>query len=99
MTRVIAARKMKFSIKDFFSKCELICSQIWSQTLKKSLTPQCVILKNGQKNYKNFSVFIPQDFKSLFGHFSTLGIKKLTENLIFWKVEEGKIWCRKKKTP
>ena len=33
------AQKMKFSIKDFFSKCDLIHSfqQIWSHLLKKSL--------------------------------------------------------------
>ena len=34
-----AAVKMKFSIKDFFSKCDQICRklQIWSHLLKKSL--------------------------------------------------------------
>ena len=33
------AQKMKFSIKDFFSKCDEICSfrRIWSHLLKKSL--------------------------------------------------------------
>ena len=33
------AQKMKFSTKDFFSKCEQICSklQIWSYLLKKIL--------------------------------------------------------------
>ena len=33
------AQKMKFFIKDFFSKCDQICSflQIWSHVLKKSL--------------------------------------------------------------
>ena len=33
------AQKMKFSIKDFFSKCDQICSflRIWSHLLKKSL--------------------------------------------------------------
>ena len=35
---IITARKMKFSIKDFFSKCDLIRSflRIWSHLLKKS---------------------------------------------------------------
>ena len=35
----ITAQKMKFSIKDFFSKCDQICSflRIWSSLLKKSL--------------------------------------------------------------
>ena len=33
------AQKMRFSIKDFFSKCDQICSflRIWSHLLKKSL--------------------------------------------------------------
>ena len=33
------AQKMKFSIMDFFSKCDQVCSflQIWSHLLKKSL--------------------------------------------------------------
>ena len=33
------AQKMKFSIKDFFNKCDQICRklQIWSHLLKKSL--------------------------------------------------------------
>ena len=36
---IITALKMKFSIKDFFSKCDQIRSfmQIWSHLLKKSL--------------------------------------------------------------
>ena len=35
----ITAQKLKFSIKDFFSKCDQICSfpWIWSHLLKKSL--------------------------------------------------------------
>ena len=34
------AQKIKFSMKDFFSKCDQICRklQIWSHLLKKSLT-------------------------------------------------------------
>ena len=34
-----SAQKKKFSIKDFFSKCNQICSflQIWPYTLNKSL--------------------------------------------------------------
>ena len=33
------AQKMKFSIMDFFSKCDQVCGflQIWSHLLKKSL--------------------------------------------------------------
>ena len=37
--RTITAQKMKFSIKDFFSKCDQTRSllRIWSHLLKKSL--------------------------------------------------------------
>ena len=36
---IFTAQRMKFSIKDFFSKCDQICSfsRIWSHLLKKSL--------------------------------------------------------------
>ena len=40
MSRSDTAQKMKFSIKDFFSKCDQIRRKlrIWSHLLKKSLT-------------------------------------------------------------
>ena len=44
----LAAQKMKFSIKDFFSKCDhirkKICKKlrIWSHLLKKSLMENCM---------------------------------------------------------
>ena len=36
---IVSASLMKFSIRDFFSKCEQICRKlrIWSHLLKKSL--------------------------------------------------------------
>ena len=39
LLQLILARKMKFSIKDFFSKCDQIRSflRIWSYLLKKYL--------------------------------------------------------------
>ena len=39
------AQKMKFSIKDFFSKCDQICSflLIWSHLLKKSLMENFIL--------------------------------------------------------
>ena len=39
------AQKMKFSIKDFVSKCDQICSflRIWSHLLKKSLTENFIV--------------------------------------------------------
>ena len=40
----ITAQKIKFSIKDFFSKCDQIHRKlrIWSHLLKKSLTENCI---------------------------------------------------------
>ena len=35
------------------------------------------MVKNGQTYYKNLAVFTPQDFYSMFGHFSTLFMKGL----------------------
>ena len=48
---VFTSQKMKFSIKDFFSKCDQIRSfqQIWSHLLKKSLMENfifCVVILN-----------------------------------------------------
>ena len=48
---VFTSQKMKFSIKDFFSKCDEIRSfqQIWSHLLKKSLMENfifCVVILN-----------------------------------------------------
>ena len=62
------AQKMKFTIKDFFSKCDQICSflRIWSHLLKESLMEnfvfsavlQWVLIKwrgrGVQVNYPNF---------------------------------------------
>ena len=40
------AQKMKFSIKNFFSKCDQICRKlrVWSHLLKKSLTENFIFL-------------------------------------------------------
>ena len=45
---IITAQKMKFPIKDFFSKCDQIHSflQIWSYLLKKSLMENFIFLKS-----------------------------------------------------
>ena len=45
--RHITAQKMKFSIKDFFSKCEQIRSfmRIWSHLLKKSLMENFIFVQ------------------------------------------------------
>ena len=49
--RIYTAQKMKFYIKDFFSKCDQICRKllIWSHLLKKSLMENfivCAVLKD-----------------------------------------------------
>ena len=54
------AEKMKFSIKDFFSKCDQIRRKlrIWSHLLKKSLMENfiiCVVSTNGDF-FKSFHV-------------------------------------------
>ena len=41
------------------------------------LTLSCMMLKNGQTYFKNLVVFTPQDFKSMFEHFSTSCMKGL----------------------
>ena len=42
------------------------------------LTFSCIMLNNGQAYYKNLAVFTPQDFKSMFGLFTTICIKRLS---------------------
>ena len=42
-----------------------------------NLTLYCIMLKNGQTYFKNLAVFTPHNFKSMFGHFSTLCNKGL----------------------
>ena len=39
------------------------------------------MLKNGQTYFKNLAVWTPQDFESMFGHFSTLWNEGLKEDL------------------
>ena len=48
------AREMKFSIKDFFSKCDQICSflGIWSHLLKKSLMENFIFCAVFDQNTK-----------------------------------------------
>ena len=46
-SRLITAQKMKFSIKDFFSKCDQMRSfvRIWSPLLKKSLMENLILFE------------------------------------------------------
>ena len=50
------AQKMKFLIKDFFSKCDQIRRklQIWSHLLKKSLMENSTFCVNADVKYKGF---------------------------------------------
>ena len=41
------------------------------------------MLKNGQTYFKNLVVLTPQDFQSMFGHFSTFCMKGLSRFLIY----------------
>ena len=43
-----------------------------------SLTLSCIKMKNGKAYFKNLVAFTLQDFKSMFGHFSTLCAKGFT---------------------
>ena len=48
---LLAAKKLKFSIKDFFSRCDQIHSfaWIWSHLLKKSLIENFIFCKNSSQ--------------------------------------------------
>ena len=49
----VTAQKMKFFIKDFFSKCDQIHSflRIWSHLLKKSLTESFILYAVGRLHF------------------------------------------------
>ena len=53
------------------------------------LTVLCILLKNGQTYFKNLVVFTPQDFKSIFDHFSILCMKCLNHIKAFIVILEG----------
>ena len=42
-----------------------------------ALTLSYIILKNGQIHFLDLAMLTPQNFKSMFGHFSTLCMKRL----------------------
>ena len=60
------AQKMKFSIKDFFSKCDQICSflQIWSHLLQKSFMKNLIFCAVWRLNISFSSQKIKQKKKS-----------------------------------
>ena len=58
---VCTAQKMKFSVKDFFSKCDQILRklQIWSHLLKKSLIENfifCAVLDAAKRTLFTYSI-------------------------------------------
>ena len=56
----VTAQKMKLSIKDFFSKCDQICSflRIWSHLLKKSLMENFIFYAVCDKLFRPFKVYL-----------------------------------------
>ena len=54
-----AAQKIKFSTKDFFSKCDQIRSflQIWLHLLKKSLIENFIFMQWHKNDFQQFSDF------------------------------------------
>ena len=74
-------KKMKFSIKDFFSKCDQIISflQIWSHLLKKSLMENFIFC--ALKVFDKFIYFIQNEFTLNLDKFKFFGRKdKLLDN-------------------
>ena len=68
--RVFTAQKMKFSIKDFFSKCDQILSflRIWSHLLKKPLMENfsfCTVIAVLLYLYMNLPVNLIDNFKQI----------------------------------
>ena len=57
LQRINTAQKMKFSIKDFSSKCDQIRSflQIWSHLLEKSLLENFIFVQKNIEPVANFS--------------------------------------------
>ena len=79
---IIIAQKMKFSIKDFFSKCDQIRSflRTWSNFLRKSLMENFIFCAVYQ-----FKIFRRSLFEFLTGNFTVVLIRNffLTEYLRF----------------
>ena len=56
----------------------------------------CISLKNGKTYFKNLAVFTPHDFQSIFGHFSTLCMRRLSKIIELLEVTKMKV--RKRST-
>ena len=72
-----AAQKMKFSIKDFFRKCDQIPSflRIWSHLLKKTLTGKFIFCAVQQ------------------GHVSYWLVRQCTSQELFWRCKVHHLYC------
>ena len=71
------AQKMKFSIKEFFSKCDQICRKlwIWSRLLKKSLMENfifCVVRIEWIAKYLNISFFLCGKYRNFARNYAEL---------------------------
>ena len=55
----LTAQKMKFSITNFFSKCEQICSvlRIWSHLLKKSLMKNFIFCATSHVQFYEYELY------------------------------------------
>ena len=60
----LTAQKMRFSIKDFFSKWDQICRklQIWSHLLKKSLMENFIFCAVSIENTRSFNWLIKRTY-------------------------------------
>ena len=59
MMNLTTAQKMKFSIQDFFSKCDQIRGKlrIWSHLLKKSLMEDFIFCARNTNNFLNMKYY------------------------------------------
>ena len=84
---------MKFSIKDFFSKCDQIrwYLQIWSHLLKKSLMENfifCVVF-GARESYSTTTEYLTKsslrniEIKTFANVFETMSLKNFLKNLAF----------------
>ena len=83
-----AAKNMKFSVKDFFSKCNQICrkQRIWSHLLKKSLMQNFIIFVHCffwsiRVKIQCFVADIPENEKEVFIILEIVRIQKVVGNI------------------
>ena len=80
------AHKMKFSINNFFSQCDEICSflRIWSHSLKKSLMESFIYLSFFCVMGLKWGIFSFENLSPKFLHFSVMnGNRVILSTIIF----------------